>query len=260
MRPLLATSLDPTGETAFFTKCDVSSYPSHSSLFKAVWDKWGRLDVYVANAGVIDQDSRYNFLRQDAPVTDLPPESNTTCSDVEYKSVIHGTVLATHFMQNNPAGKGGKITLIVIGSIVSIFPLPMMPEHCAAKAAVLQYVRAMAPLLKLKENITINTVLPCGVNTPVMPGFAEAFLPEHLTLPECLLKAYHVFLDDAANETTGVAVEVAHDDIFYHEVLEFKSGGPSVRTTLVYEPWFQYLHGVKSGLDDALQGPPSKST
>lgn len=170
--------------------------------------------------------------------------------------MIHGTALATHFMRNNPGGKGGKI--IVTGSIVGIFPLPTMPEHCAAKAAVLQYVRSMATLLRLKESISINIVLPCGMDTSAMPDFAEAFLPEHLTLPACLLKAFNVFLEDEANEKTGIAVETAHDEIFFHEVPEFKSGGPSIRTTVIYEPWFQYLHGEKSGLDNALQNSPAK--
>ncbi|CAN8098011.1 unnamed protein product [Discula destructiva] len=253
----IAASFDPTGATAFFTQCDVSSYQSHSALFKAVWDKWGRLDTYIANAGVIDQDSKYNFGRRDAPVEQLPPEPDTTCSDVEYKAVIHGTALATHFMRNNPGVKGGKI--IVTGSIAAIFPLPIMPEHCAAKAAVLQYVRTMAPLLKVKEDITINIILPCGVDTPAMPNFAEAFLPEHLTLPACLLTAFNVFLTDEANERTGMAVEAAHDEMFFHDVPDYKSGGPSMRAALVYEPWFQYLHGEKSDLDNALQGPPSRN-
>lgn len=230
------------------------SYASQSDLFKAVWDKWGRLDVLIANAGFIDRDSKYNWSRRDAPVTDLPPEPNSICTNIEYTSVTQGTALATHFMRHNPGGKGGKI--IVTGSILALYPLPTMPEHCAAKAAALQYVRSMAPLLKLKDNVTINIVLPNGVDTPAMPGFSEVFLPEHLTTPATLLKAFNVFLDDEANEKAGVAVEAAHDEIFFHEVPKHKSGAVSIRSAKVYEPWFQWLHGEKSGLEGAMHEPP----
>lgn len=37
---------------------------------------------------------------------------------------------------------------------------------------------------------------------------------------------------------------------------EYKAGALDVRNQLAYEPWFTMLHGEKSGLDDALQGPP----
>lgn len=133
-----------------------------------------------------------------------------------------------------------------------------MPEYCAAKAAVLQYARSMAPLLKSKENIAMNVVLPNGVDTPAMPNFAEAFLPEHLTTPECLLRAYDLILEDIGNNRVGMAVETGHDDIYFHDVPAVKGGDITVRSTLVYEPWFEYLHGEKSGLANALLKPPSK--
>jgi NAD(P)-dependent dehydrogenase (short-subunit alcohol dehydrogenase family) len=46
---------------------------------------------------------------------------------------------------------------------------PVIPEYCGAKAAVINFVRTMAPVLKVKENITINAVCPGIVETPIIP-------------------------------------------------------------------------------------------
>lgn len=255
----VASALDPSQQTAFFTACDVSSYASQCAMFQAVWDKWGRIDVFIANAGGIDRDSKYNLRRRDEPVTSLPPEPDTTCTDVDYKGVIYGIVLATHFMRPHNSIQGTRGKIIVTGSIVGIHPLATMPEYCGAKAAVLQYVRTVAPLLKAKEGITVNIVLPCGVDTPAMPDFAEAFLPEELTTPECLLRAFDMFLlDDEANDKTGMAIEAAHDQVVIHELPAFKGGIASVRSAVVYEPWFEMLHGEKSELKGALLKAPVK--
>ncbi|KAH9900527.1 NAD(P)-binding protein [Xylariomycetidae sp. FL2044] len=252
-----AVSIDPKGEAAIFVQSDVASYSSQANLFKETWKRWGRLDLAILNAGFVDRDSKYNFGRKnDAAVDDLPPEPDTSATDVNYKGVIYGTTLATHFMRHN-ATPGGRI--IVTGSILGMHTCPTFPEYCSSKAGVHQWVRTMAPLLRLHENIAINTVMPGGFATEAMPGFAEAFLPEHLCVPAALMKAYDVFLDDDDDDArTGQCLEVAHDQHYFHEVPEYKGGAVSHRATLAYEPWFAMIHGQKSGLPDALQGPPKR--
>jgi NAD(P)-dependent dehydrogenase (short-subunit alcohol dehydrogenase family) len=172
---VIAKDLDPSLETAVFVQCDVESYASQANLFRQVWKKWGRLDVLVQNAGIVDQASVYNFQRRGAAIDDIPDEPDLKCTEVDWKGVVYGTTLATHFMRHN-AVPGGKI--IITGSMIGVHPCPTFPEYCSVKAAVLHWVRTMAPLLLTKENITINVVLPGAVDTPVMPGFNEAFLPE----------------------------------------------------------------------------------
>lgn len=122
-----------------------------------------------------DVGSRYNLARKDASVDDIPPCPDLSCTDADFKGVVYGTELAVHYMRHNPGGSRGKI--IVTGSIAAIYPLPTLPEYCAAKAAVLQWVRVMAPMLG-KEEITINVVLPNAYNTGILPNFEEAYLDE----------------------------------------------------------------------------------
>ncbi|KAH8200577.1 hypothetical protein TruAng_005229 [Truncatella angustata] len=217
----IASVVDSSGDTALFVQCNIESYSSQANLFRVVWEKWGRLDVIIANAGIVDRGSVYNFGRRSAAVEDIPDEPDLTCTDVDWKGVVYGTVLATHFMRHNKT-PGGKI--IVTGSMIGVHPCPTFPEYCSVKAAALQWTRVMAPLLLKKEKITINIVLPGAVDTPVMPDLPVAFLPEHLTVKSCLLSAYDEFLNDGTNQKTGQAVETAHDKLFFYEIPEFKGG------------------------------------
>ncbi|KAI0018111.1 hypothetical protein F4780DRAFT_540258 [Xylariomycetidae sp. FL0641] len=251
----IASSLDPTGNTAIFVACDVASYDSQANLFRTVWNKWSRLDVVIANAGIVDQGSVYNFRYRDAAVTDIPPPPDLTCTDVDWKGTVYTTTLATHFMRHNNPVKGGKI--ILTGSILGVHPAPLFPEYCPVKAAVLMFARAMAPQLLRKDGVTINVVLPGPVDTAAMPDFATAFRPEHLGTRAAVLGAYDEFLlGDAANRKTGQAVEIAHDRLLYHDAAPaFRAGDVSRRATQAYEPWFARMHGEPSGLPDAIRLP-----
>lgn len=220
-------------------------------MFHSVWQKWSRLDVLIANAGGVDGDSKYNLGRRGASVDDIPPEPNTSCTDIDFKSVVYGTTLATHFMRHNPQGKGGKI--VVTGSMIGIYPCATFPEYCAAKAAVHQWVRTVGPVLQEKDNITVNCVMPGGIETPAMPGFREAFLPEHMTLRSTLISGYDLFLEDEENSRTGQLIEAAHKDLIPWGHPEYKSGAFAKRSEKVYEPWFELRHGERSELTGALQ-------
>ncbi|KAK6200759.1 hypothetical protein LQW54_009563 [Pestalotiopsis sp. IQ-011] len=249
----VAKDLDPSAETVIFIQCAVESYSSQANVFRTVWNKWGRLDVLIANAGIVDKGSVYNFGHRSAAVDDIPDEPDLSCTEIDWKGVVYGTVLATHFMRHNKT-PGGKI--IITNSMMGVHPGTTFPEYSAAKAAALQWARTMAPLLLKKDNITINTVLPGAVDTPIKPGFALAFLPEHLTLTSCLLAAYDLYLNDESNQRTGEAVETAHDKHFFYEVPEYKGGDVSYRNTVVFERWFTGLHGEPSELEDALTESP----
>lgn len=157
-------------------QCDVTSYDSQAHLFKTAWGKWHRLDALIANAGIVDQASHYNLTSKGVSIDEIPPEPNLSCTDVNFKAVVLGTEMAVHYMRHNPAqARGGRI--VITNSVSGLYPVPMAPEYSAAKAAALQWARATAPMLGL-EGITINSVLPNGYDTDIMPGFQEAFLDE----------------------------------------------------------------------------------
>lgn len=251
------SSLDKSGDSAMFVQCDVQSYAAQSELFSAVWKKWGRIDVLIANAGCVDRGSVYNFGRREAAIDDLPPQPDLTCTDIDLKGTIYGTTLATHFMRHNPGGKGGKI--IVTGSLIGIYPCQTFPEYCAAKAGTHQWVKTMGPILQSKENITLNCVMPGGIETPAMPGFSKAFRPEQMTLRSNLISGYDLYLNDEKNEKSGHILEAAHDELIDWGHPGYKSGAFAKRTEAVFEPWFEMLHGEKCGLPGTIPDWPDQS-
>lgn len=160
-----------------FFSADVADYDSQAIMFHFVWEAWGRIDLLCANAGIVDKSSIYIYESRNRDVYEIPPKPDLSCTDVDYKGVIYGTQLAIHFMRHNKPNPGGRI--IVNASIGGVFPHRAYPEYCGAKAAVIQFVRGVAPLLKLKENILINTVLPGAVATPIVPQeMIDAVSPE----------------------------------------------------------------------------------
>ncbi|KAF2684447.1 NAD(P)-binding protein [Lentithecium fluviatile CBS 122367] len=246
-----------SAESSIFVQCDVKSYASQASLFEAVWKRWCRLDVLIANAGCVDRGSHYNFGRRHAAIDDLPPGPDTTCTDIDLIGTIYGTTLATHFMRNNPHGRGGKI--IVTGSLIGILSYQTFPEYCAAKATMHHRVRTMGPILRQREGITINCVMPGGIETPAMPVFSKAFRPEQMTLKSTLLSAYDAFLDDAAHMKTGQLVEAAHEKLIEWGHPGYKSGAFAKRTEAVFEPWFELMHGERSGIAGTLPDWPDQN-
>lgn len=253
----VAASIDPS---AVFFPADVSSYASQADLFRAVWTHFGRLDVFIANAGKIDGASHYNFRLSDAPLSSVPPEPDTSCTDTDYKGVIHGTVLARHFMRFNPPSEDGiKGRVVVTGSLFGIYPVALMPEYAAAKAASHHWVRCVGPVIKGKDAITVNCVMPGAYDTAAMPGFSVAFRPEHMVRKEVMMAAFVRFLEGGERaEASGECVETAHDRLVEWGPAEWKSGAFAKRVAKVYEPWFDMLHGERSGLPNemVMDGPP----
>lgn len=182
--PSLSASL---GAKARFYNTDVASYDSQAQLFSQVFKDFGRIDALCANAGITDRSSIYILKHRDSD--EIPPAPDMSCTDVDYKGVVYGTQLAIHFMRKNPV-PGGAI--VATASIAAVHPHPSFPEYNGAKAGVLNFVRGVAGVLKLKEDIRINAVLPGIVSTNIIPqAMIDAVAPEWYVpyLPTVLMNA-----------------------------------------------------------------------
>lgn len=81
----------------------------------------------------------------------IPPAPDLSTTDVDYKGVVYGTQLAIHFMRKNKT-PGGKI--VTTASAAAIVPHETYPEYDGAKAAVVNFVRATARILR---NVSLST-------------------------------------------------------------------------------------------------------
>lgn len=240
------------GPNTFFVQCDVSSYESQANAYLQVWKKWGRIDALLANAGIVERSSLFIFKHRGNKVEDVPPAPNLACTDIDYKGVLYGVQLAIHYMRHNPGQPGGKI--VVTASNAGIHPHPSYPEYNGAKAAVIQFVRGAAEVLKIKENILINCVCPGIVRTNIIPPeMVAAVSAESLTPLETITQAYADCLADG-DSRSGVILECSGTQIsdIDHSRLTFKNGTPSVRSITVWDPLFKQIHGELSGLPSAI--------
>lgn len=145
------------GPKARFYHTNVASYDSQAATFSQVWKDFGRIDALCANAGIVDRGSPYLLKERNRSVEDVPPAPDLLCTDVDWKGVVYGTQLSVHFMRHN-SPPGGAV--IATASIAAVHPHESYPEYNGAKAAVLNWVRGTSRILKQKENIRINCVMP----------------------------------------------------------------------------------------------------
>ncbi|KAH7162192.1 15-hydroxyprostaglandin dehydrogenase [Dactylonectria estremocensis] len=237
------------GDSASFHTCDVADYDSQARCFQEVWDKYGRIDALCANAGIVDKSSIYILNHRDSD--QIPPKPNLLCTDVDYKGVVYGTQLAIHFMRKN-ATPGGSI--VATASIAAVHPHETYPEYDGAKAAVYNFVRATSRVLKIKENIRINCVLPGIVATKIIPPeMVAAVSPEWqvcMTPINTIVSAYNKCLED--NSLSGEAIECSVDKLLPVPRPEYQNGRVSKRAVTVWDPLFKMYHSELSQLPDAI--------
>lgn len=255
------------GSNASFFSCNVASYDSQASMFAKVWEKYGRIDALCANAGIVDRSSIYILDQRDSDK--IPPAPDTLCTDVDWKGVLYGTQLAIHFMRKNEA-TGGSI--VATASIASVHPHPTYPEYNGAKAAVLNFMRGTADVLKIKENIRFNCVMPGIVATKILyvnrrvephmrhslltlltlrpPEMIAAVSPDCVTPISTVTSAYTKFLDDSS--LYGQAIECSVEKHLFFNDPEMLNGAKTIRAVTVWDPLFKMMHHENSGLPDAI--------
>jgi NAD(P)-dependent dehydrogenase (short-subunit alcohol dehydrogenase family) len=230
-----------------FMQCDVTDYEQLAKAFAATFAKFGRVDAFCCNAGIIDQSSVYIYKYRGK--SEIPPKPDTSCTDVCYKALIYGTQLSIHFMRQNPV-PGGFI--VATSSMVGYHPVASFPEYCGAKSAVNAFVVSAAPVLKSKENIAINAVLPGVVPSQFIgPEMRETFGEDGLTPRETIAAAYLSCLQDPARN--GQLIECSRDKHFVLPRPPYADGETSKRTCTVYDPYFVQVHGESSGLEDIVR-------
>lgn len=123
----IAAEIAAAGGTATARPCDVSRYDDVCALVETTVAQFGRIDVLVNNAGLID------------PIAGLAESDPTKWGeivDINYKGVYHGLRAAIPVML---AGGGGTVINISSGAATSA--LEGWSHYCSTKAAVLSLTR-----------------------------------------------------------------------------------------------------------------------
>lgn len=89
--------------------------------------------------------------------TAIPPKPDLRCTDVNVKGVYYGTQLAIHFMRMSKSASVNQ-NIVVTASASSLYPHECYPEYSGSKAAVWNFVRASARVLKIVGSLSPSPV------------------------------------------------------------------------------------------------------
>jgi NAD(P)-dependent dehydrogenase (short-subunit alcohol dehydrogenase family) len=129
--------------------CDVRDPDQLDALTEATVDRFGRLDILVANAGV----GAYG------PFLDLSPEFLDEMIDVNLKGTIYAVRAALPYLIQS-----GEADIVTLASEAGRRGLPYEAVYCASKFGQVGFTRALDHELR-EKGIRCTNVCPGGVAT-----------------------------------------------------------------------------------------------
>ena len=138
------------GAQAMAWRCDVADAGDVAQALAAVVARFGRLDVLINNAGVIEPI---------AGLADAGVEAFSAAIDINLKGVFHGMRAALPIMKAQGAG-----TIITVSSGAAVNPMEGWGGYCASKAGALMLTR-VAHLEEAAHGIRVLGMSPGTVAT-----------------------------------------------------------------------------------------------
>ncbi len=157
---------------------DVRNYEAEQQAVAQVLDRWGRLDVCVANAGV----------GKFASIEDMSPEDWNAVIDINLTGVFH-TVKACI-----PALKESQGYIITIASLAGTNFFPMGSAYNASKFGLVGFTQAIMLDLR-KYGIKTTTIMPGSVATYFndhSPNEADAWKIQPEDLGQMVMDLLHM--------------------------------------------------------------------
>jgi SDR family mycofactocin-dependent oxidoreductase len=143
-----------TGRDIIAKQADVRDAVALSDIAAEAWARFGRIDVLVANAGII---------APPRPLMELPFESFQRTMDVNVYGAFHSCrAVVPHMIAG---ARGGSI--ILTSSILGLKAYVSTVHYTVSKHAVVGMMRAMAVELA-PHFIRVNSLHPTTVDTPML--------------------------------------------------------------------------------------------
>ena len=149
-----AATIRASGGQALAVATDVSQPAEVAHLAQAATARFGRVDIWINDAGVLAI-GRFD---------QMPAADQARVVDVNLKGVIYGSQEAlTRFRRQ------GFGVLINMGSVESVVPLPYQATYSATKHAILGLDEALNEELRLDglRSVNVVTIMPWAADTPI---------------------------------------------------------------------------------------------
>lgn len=139
----------------FYMQADVSSVLENQNLIEKTIERFGGLDIFVANAGINDP-QKTHYL-------DITEEQYEKIMGVNLKGVFFGGQAAARYMAKQ--GRGGAI--INVSSVNAYLALDSQMCYTTSKGGVGQLTKVQAVALT-PYNIKVNAICPGPIETELM--------------------------------------------------------------------------------------------
>jgi SDR family mycofactocin-dependent oxidoreductase len=203
-----------TGRRCLAVEADVRDRPAMEEFVAQTIDELGKIDILLANAG----------MTSFAPVWETPYEIWDETIGICLTGVWNSVRPVLPHMVERKQG-----CIVLTSSNAGLTPIPNVAPYVAAKHGVTGLMKVLAVEMAA-FNVRVNSVHPCGVNTPLVmnqPGldlfsgrenatFEDAepamkslnLLDVALIQPEDVSQAILYLVSDAARYVTGTALTV----------------------------------------------------
>ena len=158
-----AAGLTTAGHQAMAVQVDVVDRDDVGAMAAAILDRYGRIDILAANAGIYPP----------APLAEMPSADWDRVMAINVKGAMHSIQGCLPAMRAQGYGRI-VFTSSITGPAVGA---PELAAYAASKAALMGLMRSAA-LELVDDGITVNAVQPGNVRTPGIEAFGEEFIAE----------------------------------------------------------------------------------
>ncbi len=188
----VVSAIEATGRRAIAVKADTADLKAVQNMFREVHKAFGRLDVLVNNAGVVD----------DAYLLMINEDSLSRSLDINIKGYFHCAQQAALKMMSRKQGK-----IINISSVSSVLAVEGQGVYSATKGAVNSMTATLAKELA-PRGITVNAVAPGFIETEMIDAIPEDKKEEYL-------KAVPMHKFGTAADVANVVAQLCSDAFAY---------------------------------------------
>ena len=147
--------IEAAGGDGMFVNCDVSSLTDLDKIIEQTIERFGRLDIYVANAGINDADKTH-FL-------DITPEQYDRIMNVNLRGMFFGGQKAARQMIAQDSGG----VIINMSSVNAYLALDSQFVYTVSKGGIQQLTKVQAVALA-PHDIKVNAIAPGPIETDLM--------------------------------------------------------------------------------------------
>jgi NAD(P)-dependent dehydrogenase (short-subunit alcohol dehydrogenase family) len=185
--------LGAQADAPLFIKANVTVEAEVQKLVQTLTQRFGRIEILLALVG--------GYVG-DLPVTQLPEATWDHMMNLNLKSVFLCCKNVVPVMQRSGGGR-----IVTVSSRAAIKVFPGISAYAVAKAGILTFTETLAGEV-LKDNITVNAILPSVIDTPAnrkaMPGADYSAWVK----PEEIARLLLFLTSDASREISGAAIPI----------------------------------------------------